>query len=89
MEGLCGHHIYYDVGLSEDLDSVAGPLCRLIESLTTPSPRLYVRVNTFRVSVGEYLDILRASGLSFYVDEDIPEAIWTPVEGPFQDPIIR
>ena len=87
MEGLCGHHIYYDVGLSEDLDSVAGPLCRLIESLTTPSPRLYVRVNTFRVSVGEYLDILRASGLSFYVDEDIPEAIWTPVEGPFGIPL--
>ncbi len=87
MTGLCGYHIYYDAGLSEVLDATAGPLCRLVEALTRPTPRLYVRVNTLRVSVGEYLEILRVRGLSFYVDEDIPEAIWAPVEGPFRIPL--
>jgi len=84
MTGLCGSHLYYDPGLAEVLDSRSGPLCRLIESLTRPAPRLYIRVNTFKVSVGEYLDILRSSGYRFNVDEDIPEALWAPVEGPFK-----
>lgn len=84
MHGLCGHHLYYDVGLAEVLDSRAGPLCRLLDSLTKPAPRLYVRVNTYRVSVGEYLDLLRSYGFNFYVDEEVGEAIWAPVEGPFK-----
>ncbi len=87
MAGLCGHHIYYDTGLSEDLASVAGPLCKLVESLLKPSNRLYVRVNTFKISVGEYIEMLKARGLRFYVDEDVPEAIWTSVEGPFKIPL--
>ncbi len=87
MPGLCGYHIYYDIGLAEDLDYVSGPLCRLIESLVKPSNRLYVRVNTFKVSVEKYLELLKARGLKFYVDEEIPEAVWAPVEGPFRIPL--
>jgi len=86
LTGLCGHHIYYDVGLAEDLDSVAGPVCKLVESLLKPSRRLYVRVNTIKVSVDVYLEMLEARGLKFYVDEEVPEAVWAPVEGPYRIP---
>ncbi len=79
---LCGSHIDYDPGLAEDLDASSGPLCELISSLQKPPPRLYVRVNTLKISVESYLKLLRDKGLEFHVDEDIPEAIWHPVEGP-------
>ena len=80
--GVCGSPLEYDAGLSADLDSSAGPLCSLVKSLLRPPPRLYVRVNTLKVSVDSYLKVLEDRGLEFRVDKDIPEAIWYPVEGP-------
>ena len=76
----------YDQGLLEDLEASSGDLPRLLESLTRPSPRLYVRVNTLRISVGDYLDLLDKAGYSFRLDEDLEEAIWHPVSGPFEVP---
>ncbi|MEM1872970.1 MAG: RsmB/NOP family class I SAM-dependent RNA methyltransferase [Acidilobaceae archaeon] len=80
--GACGTPLEYDVGLLEVLDSASGPLCRLLESLTRPAPRLYVRVNTLKTSPERYLELLRSLGLDFRRDEEIEEALWTPVEGP-------
>ncbi len=82
--GLCGTRLRYDQGLTEDLDAASGPLCRLLESLTRPPPRLYIRVNTLKISVEGMLRLLEEAGYSFRVDEDIPEALWHPVEGPLR-----
>ncbi|BAN90178.1 RsmB/NOP family class I SAM-dependent RNA methyltransferase [Aeropyrum camini] len=79
---LCGTSISYDSGLAEVLEASSGPLCSLLSSLERPPPRIYVRVNTLKVGVDRYLEMLRGAGLEFRVDEDIPEAIWHPVEGP-------
>ena len=84
VSGLCGTPLSYDQGLAEDLDASSGPLCSLLISLTRPPSRLYVRVNTLKIDVERYLNILGERGLEFKVDEDIPEALWHPVEGPFK-----
>ena len=82
--GLCGTWISYDLGLAELLDSSSGPLCHLVRRLERPPDRLYVRVNTLKIGVDEYLQVLSERGLNFSVDEDIPEAVWHPVEGPLK-----
>ena len=68
--GLCGTRLWYDVGLAEDLEAGSGPLCSLVRSLTRPPPRLYVRVNTLKVGVDAYLEMLREEGYEFRVDEE-------------------
>ena len=90
MSGVCGLPLHYDVGLLERLEpslGVGGALCRELEALTAPPPRLYVRVNTLKVGVDEYLRMLRARGLRFERDPDVPEALWHPVEGPLDVPV--
>jgi 16S rRNA (cytosine967-C5)-methyltransferase len=88
--GVCGTFLDYDWGLTERLEPLLGGpgwLCRELKALESPPPRLYVRVNTLKVSVEEYLGILRGAGLEFRRDPDIPEAIWHPVEGPLEVPV--
>jgi len=87
--GVCGTPLDYDWGLTERLEPLLGGpawLCRELKALESPPPRLYVRVNTLKVSVEDYLDTLREAGLEFRRDPDIPEAIWHPVEGPLEVP---
>ncbi|MEB3852141.1 MAG: RsmB/NOP family class I SAM-dependent RNA methyltransferase [Desulfurococcales archaeon] len=89
-EGLCGTRLHYDAGLAERLEPILGGpggLCRELAALEAPPPRLYVRVNTLRVDPREYLDRLRSAGLPFHADPDIPEALWSPVEGPLPVPL--
>jgi 16S rRNA (cytosine967-C5)-methyltransferase len=88
--GVCGTRLEYDWGLLERLEpALGGPrgVCRELEALETPPPRLYVRVNTLKTSVEDYLEALRGLGLRFQRDPDIPEAIWHPVEGPLPVPL--
>ncbi len=62
-----------------DLEEVYGSyLNDFLESLKRPNPRLYLRVNTLKVSREELLERLP----QFMPDEDFPEAIYVPVEGP-------
>ncbi|MEB2836755.1 MAG: RsmB/NOP family class I SAM-dependent RNA methyltransferase [Desulfurococcales archaeon] len=88
--GVCGTPLDYDAGLMERLEPLhggPGVLCRELRALLGPPPRLYVRVNTVKVRVEDYLRLLRETGLRFERDPDIPEAIWHPVEGPFEVPV--
>ncbi len=89
LEGphTCRTPLRYDYRLLESIPPVAGPTCSLVRRLTAPPSRLYIRVNTLRVDPGEYLDMLRSLGLPFHRDEEIPEALWAPVEGPLRFPI--
>lgn len=90
MPGVCGTPLELDWGLSERLEpALGGPgaLCREARALMEPASRLYVRVNTVKVSVEEYLEMLKGRGLEFHRDPDVEEAIWHPVEGPLDVPI--
>ena len=57
-----------------------------IEALTRPPRRYYMRVNTVLADPDEVVARLRARGIEAYRDEEIPEAIWAPVKGPFRVP---
>ncbi len=80
----CGTRINLETGVIERLSPHLGDPCRMLAELETPPRRLYVRVNTLKVSVEEYLDLAAAHGYRLYVDEEIPEALWAPVEGPMR-----
>jgi 16S rRNA (cytosine967-C5)-methyltransferase len=76
-EGLYRHLLEY---LSDsEIDA-------LFRSITTPPPRYYIRVNTAKTTPQELLKRLNSRGISIYRDEFFGDALWTPVEGPFQIP---
>ena len=76
-EGLYRHLLEY---LSDsEIDA-------LFRSITTPPPRYYIRVNTAKTTPQELLKRLNSRGISIYRDEFFDDALWTPVEGPFQIP---
>ncbi len=76
--------LMYDEGVLSALRRVYGSsLGDFLSALSVPSRRLYVRVNTLRADVGEVVDSLRARGLRVGVDEELEEAIYFVVEGPF------
>jgi len=58
----------------------------VLEALSRPGPRYYLRVNTLKASRGEVLDRLRDKGLDARPDEHLPEAIYLPVGGPNELP---
>jgi 16S rRNA (cytosine967-C5)-methyltransferase len=76
-EGLYRHLLEY---LSDsEIDA-------LFRSITTPPPRYYIRVNTAKTTPQELLKRLNSRGISIYRDEFFDDALWMPVEGPFQIP---
>lgn len=83
-KGSCGTPLEYDIGLMEHLDNTTEPACKIVRGLVKPSSRMYIRVNTLKVNVDYYLKLLSSFGLEFYRDEEIPEALWAPIEGPFK-----
>ncbi len=76
-EGLYRHLLEY---LSDsEIDA-------LFRSITTPPPRYYIRVNTAKTTPQELLKRLNSRGITTYRDEFFDDALWMPVEGPFQVP---
>jgi 16S rRNA (cytosine967-C5)-methyltransferase len=76
-EGLYRHLLEY---LSDsEIDA-------LFRSVTTPPTRYYIRVNTAKSTPQELLKRLNSRGISIYRDEFFDDALWMPVEGPFQIP---
>jgi len=74
----------YDSALLEALRRVYGDdLHRFLKSVSEPGSRLYARVNTMKIARGELIDRLRSRGVEVYPDEDLEEAIYFPVRGPF------
>ncbi|HID17085.1 TPA: RsmB/NOP family class I SAM-dependent RNA methyltransferase [Candidatus Bathyarchaeota archaeon] len=62
---------------------------KVFQALKAPGERYYVRVNTLKADVGEVIDRLRARGFKVEQDRNIPEALYVPVEGPFEIPIFE
>ncbi len=80
----CGvENLEYDSGLLEDLNSIIPSPCRLVRRLQKPPDRLYIRVNTLKTGVQEYIDAARDRGYRLHRDDVIPEAVWAPVHGPY------
>ncbi|BBG23933.1 tRNA (cytosine(49)-C(5))-methyltransferase [Sulfuracidifex tepidarius] len=70
----------YDEFVIEELRKVYGNYVdSFLREITRPNPRLYVRVNTIKADPGEVAD-----RIGFKRDEDFPEALFTPIKGPFK-----
>ena len=54
----------------------------VLQFLTQPPNRYYVRVNVLRADSSWLVERLREMGLEVYVDEFVDEALWFPVKGP-------
>ena len=75
----------YDSALLEDLEATSLRGVRsLLEALTRPPYRFYVRVNTLKADPGTVLDRLRDKGLDFHADEEVNVALYSPIRGPFE-----
>jgi len=57
-----------------------------LAELTKPPRRYYMRVNTALISIDELINRLRSRGMEIHRDEEVPEAVWVPVKGPFKVP---
>ncbi|AFZ70340.1 tRNA/rRNA cytosine-C5-methylase [Caldisphaera lagunensis DSM 15908] len=77
----------YDIGLLEELDSIFGNSCKIINLLIKPPTKFYLRVNTLKITRNEYLNILKERGIKFYKDENIDYAIYAQISGPYEIPI--
>jgi tRNA and rRNA cytosine-C5-methylases len=75
----------YDSELLENLEPVSKRGVRaLLEALTRPPRRYYVRVNTLKATTEEVLQRLELLGLKFHRDEEIDYAIYSEVKGPYK-----
>ncbi|MDP8002664.1 MAG: PUA domain-containing protein [Caldisphaera sp.] len=80
----CNNLLKYDIGLLEELDSLFGNSCKIINLLTRPSKRFYLRINTLKISKEDFLNMLDKNNIKFYEDKYIDYAIWFPIEGPYK-----
>ncbi|MEM3974075.1 MAG: RsmB/NOP family class I SAM-dependent RNA methyltransferase [Ignisphaera sp.] len=77
--------IVYDSGVMAALMRVYGEGYKdFLEAIRRPGSRLYARVNTLLISVDEIVERLRSRGVEVYRDEQLAEAIYFPIQGPFQ-----
>ena len=74
----------YDTGVLEAIKRVYGDLyVAFLDAITKPSRRMYVRVNRLRADVGEVIDSIRSRGIQVFHDEELEEAVYFPIEGPY------
>jgi len=59
----------------------------VVRALRSPGKRYYVRANTLRTTPEEVIARLVGKGFDVSQDEKIPEALWVPVQGPFEIPL--
>ncbi|MEM0371390.1 MAG: RsmB/NOP family class I SAM-dependent RNA methyltransferase [Ignisphaera sp.] len=77
--------LLYDELLIKTLSKVfRDKLEEFLNSLTSPGKRYYVRVNTLKTSPEHVVESLRSRGVEVYRDEDLYEAIYFPIKGPYK-----
>ena len=82
--GMCGTRLSIEWRVLARMPPLVGEPCSVLRELEKPPSRLYVRVNTARIGVDEYLRLAARAGVTLYRDEEVPHALWAPVEGPFE-----
>ncbi|WP_440059042.1 PUA domain-containing protein [Thermogladius sp. 4427co] len=80
-----GSSITIDRGIYLDLKKVYGSSTpALVEMLTKPPKRLYLRVNTLRTSRDSVIESFREQNIIAKRDELLEEAIYIEIDGPFK-----
>ncbi len=75
----------YDEYVLKSIEKALGDdILNILFSLTKPPNRLYLRVNLLKTSREEVLESIEKDGYKAYEDEDLEEAIYIPVEGPYR-----
>lgn len=75
----------YDARLLDSLRRVYGAqTVSFLDSIRVPGQRLYVRVNTLRIEPDVLLERLAERGIEAFPDEELPEAIYFRVRGPYR-----
>lgn len=74
---------FFEENMKAVCSSYGVSIDELVCALATPSKRYYVRVNLLRAQTEHVIKTLREEGYAFYADGKIVEAIYAPVEGPF------
>ncbi|MEM1773111.1 MAG: RsmB/NOP family class I SAM-dependent RNA methyltransferase, partial [Desulfurococcaceae archaeon] len=70
--------------LLSELSRVYGSLLsELLEKLRRPPRRLYLRVNTLKTTRERVISMLSEEGIETYPDEEVDDAIFLEVKGPF------
>ncbi|MCE4624941.1 MAG: RsmB/NOP family class I SAM-dependent RNA methyltransferase [Desulfurococcales archaeon] len=82
--GVCGTPLEIGWKVLARVPPAYGDPCRIVGDIQSPPRRLYVRVNTAKIGVDEYIELAHRFGVELHVDEEVPHAVWAPVEGPFQ-----
>lgn len=74
----------YDIGVLEAIKRVYGDLYRaFLDAIIKPSRRMYARVNRLKADTGKVIDSIRSRGVQVFHDEELEEAIYFPIEGPY------
>ncbi len=75
--------LVYDEYILGSIEKIYGnELLNVLSALLTPPKRLYLRVNTLRISREELLEILKEQDVKAYPDPFIEEAVYLLVDGP-------
>ena len=72
--------------LQELLRVYGSELEAVVRALRSPGKRYYVRVNTLRMTPEKARVKLAERGFEALQDKVIPEAVWVPIQGPFEVP---
>uniref|UniRef100_A0A7J2U028 tRNA (cytosine(72)-C(5))-methyltransferase n=1 Tax=Ignisphaera aggregans TaxID=334771 RepID=A0A7J2U028_9CREN len=81
----CSELLHYDSTLLKALERIYGKdVDSFLNSILSPGSRLYIRVNTLRTSAETIIDRFNERGVEVYVDEELEEALYFPVKGPFK-----
>ncbi len=78
----------YDEDVISSLKRVYGSkFLAFLKSIREPGKRLYVRVNALIRNRYEVIESLRNRGIKVFPDENVEEAVFFPIEGPYKVPI--
>ena len=86
LRELSKSYKFSEDALGELLSVYGSELGAVVRALKSPGRRYFVRVNTLKVTPEKARVRLADRGFSISQHELIPEALWVPIEGPFEVP---
>lgn len=75
---------YDEKVISSIVMAFGGDIRDILLSLIKPPERLYMRVNILRTTREEVIEHIEREGYRAYADETLDEAIYIPIEGPYE-----
>jgi len=75
---------YDEKVISSIVRALGGDIRDILASLIKPPERLYMRVNLLKTTREEVIELIEREGYRAYEDEVLDEAIYIPIEGPYE-----